>query len=52
MKARKVALKNFYETAGIYVYSREFEIQEREKEKMNRKLKQQFGGAFRKHNPR
>lgn len=39
MKARKVALKNFYETAGIYVYSREFEIQEREKEKMNRKLK-------------
>lgn len=39
MKARRVALKNFYETAGVYIYSREFEIQEREKENLHRKMK-------------
>lgn len=40
MKARKIALKNFYETAGVYVYSKEFERQEKEKEIMNKKMKE------------
>lgn len=39
MKARNVAQKNFYETGGIYVYSKEFELQENEKEQMNRMMK-------------
>lgn len=39
MKARKVALKNFYETKGVYVYSKEFEDQEREREETNRTMK-------------
>lgn len=39
MKARGVAQKNFYETGGIYVYSKEFELQETEKELMNRIMK-------------
>ena len=39
MKARKVALKNIYETNGVYVYSKEFEDQEREREETNRTMK-------------
>lgn len=39
MKARKVALKNIYETKGVYVYSKEFEDQEREREETNRTMK-------------
>lgn len=39
MKARGVAQTNFYEMDGIYVYSKEFETQENEKEKMNRIMK-------------
>ncbi len=39
MKARKVALKNIYETGGVYVYSREFELQEKEREETNRTMK-------------
>ena len=39
MKARKVALKNIYETKGVYLYSKEFEDQEREREETNRTMK-------------
>ncbi|MCM1127226.1 MAG: EAL domain-containing protein [Lachnospiraceae bacterium] len=39
MKARKVALKNIYETNGVYVYSKEFEDQEKEREETNRTMK-------------
>lgn len=39
MKARKAALKNIYETKGVYVYSKEFEDQEREREETNRTMK-------------
>lgn len=39
MKARMVALKNIYETGGVYVYSREFELQEKEREETNRTMK-------------
>lgn len=36
MKARNVAKLNFYETGGIYVYTKKFETSENEKETMNR----------------
>ena len=39
MKARNMAKLNFYETSGIYVYTREFETRENEKEAMNRIMK-------------
>ena len=39
MKARKMALRNLYETGGIYVYTKEFERREKEKEAMNRTMK-------------
>ena len=39
MKARNVAKLNFYETSGIYVYTKEFETRENEKEAMNRIMK-------------
>ena len=39
MKARNMAKSNFYETSGIYVYTREFETRENEKEAMNRIMK-------------
>ena len=34
-----MAKLNFYETSGIYVYTREFETRENEKEAMNRIMK-------------
>lgn len=39
MKARRVALQNFYETRGVYTYTKEFERREREQEIMNRTMK-------------
>lgn len=39
MKARKMALSNMYDTGGIYVYTREFELQEKERERINRAMK-------------
>lgn len=46
MKARKVVLKNFYETGGIYTYSKDFELQEKEKEEMNRAMKESLEKGF------
>lgn len=46
MKARKVALKNIYETKGVYVYSKEFEDQEREREETNRTMKNSLQKGF------
>lgn len=39
MKARKVALKNIYETGGVYIYSKEFELREKEREETSRTMK-------------
>lgn len=39
MKARNLAKTNFYETGGVYVYSKEFETRENEKEAMNRTMR-------------
>lgn len=39
MKARKMACKNWYETGGVYVYTKEFELQEKEKRAMSRTMK-------------
>ncbi len=48
MKARKVAFKNIYETGGLYIYSKEFEIQEKEREEMLRTMKNSLkNGNFR-----
>lgn len=46
MKARKVALKNIYETNGVYVYSKEFEDQEKEREETNRTMKNSLQKGF------
>lgn len=46
MKARKVALKNIYETKGVYVYSKEFEDQEKEREETNRTMKSSLQKGF------
>lgn len=46
MKARKVVLKNFYETGGIYTYSKDFELQEKEKEEMNRTMKESLEKGY------
>lgn len=48
MKARRMAQKSFYETKGVYFYSKEFEIQEHDKEELNRTLKDSLKkGGFR-----
>lgn len=48
MKARKMAQKNFYETNGVYIYSKEFEKQEHEREELTRTLKDSLKrGGFR-----
>lgn len=48
MKARRMAQKSIYETSGVYVYSREFETQEHEKEELIRTLKDSLKtGGFR-----
>ena len=39
MKARKMALRSIYETNGTYIYTREFELQEIEKDAINRAMK-------------
>lgn len=46
MKARKVVLKNFYETGGIYTYSKDFELQEKQKEEMNRAMKESLEKGY------
>lgn len=46
MKARKVALKNIYETKGVYWYSKEFEDQEKEREETDRTMKNSLQKGF------
>ena len=46
MMARKVVLKNFYETGGIYTYSKDFELQEKQKEEMNRAMKESLEKGY------
>ncbi len=48
MKARRMAQKNFYETKGVYIYSKEYETQEHDREELNRTLKDSLKkGGFR-----